>query len=161
MAQIGCFVPCDDAVLPIRDAIFTRVGAGDDQRRGVSTFMAEMLDTASFFHVKGFFVLSCFVNAFFQGASHASLAIIDELGRGTSTCDGLGLAWSISYHLMERIRCPTLFATHFHELTRLQHNVGVKNLHAETKINATGSLKMTFQVNVKRMNHDCPFCLDL
>jgi DNA mismatch repair protein MutS len=103
MAQAGSFIPAKDAQIGLVDRIFTRVGASDELIRGQSTFMIEMTETANIIN----------------NATERSLVILDEVGRGTSTYDGLALAWAITEHIANKIKCRTLFATHYHELTEL------------------------------------------
>jgi DNA mismatch repair protein MutS len=118
MAQIGSFVPASSAEIGLVDRIFTRVGANDDLSRGQSTFMVEMNETANI------------VN----NATERSLVILDEIGRGTSTFDGLSIAWSVAEFLHDKIKARTLFATHYHELTKLaEERKGVANFNVAVR----------------------------
>jgi len=118
MAQMGSFVPAKAATIGIADKIFARVGASDELARGQSTFMVEMLETARILNT----------------ATSRSLIILDEIGRGTSTYDGLSLAWAIVEHLHDNIGARTFFATHYHELVDLEQSLaGVKNLNVAVK----------------------------
>jgi DNA mismatch repair protein MutS len=118
LAQIGSFVPARQATIGIADRIFARVGASDELTRGQSTFMVEMTETARILNT----------------ATARSLVILDEIGRGTSTYDGISLAWSVVEYLHEHVGCRTLFATHYHELTDLAKSLsGVKNLNVAVR----------------------------
>jgi DNA mismatch repair protein MutS len=118
MAQMGSFVPAREATIGIADRIFARVGASDELSRGQSTFMVEMTETARILNT----------------ATARSLVILDEIGRGTSTYDGISLAWAIVEHLHDNLGCRTLFATHYHELTDLAQTLpGVRNLNVAVK----------------------------
>jgi DNA mismatch repair protein MutS len=118
MAQIGSFVPASSAEIGLVDRVFTRVGASDDLSRGQSTFMVEMNETANI------------VN----NASERGLVILDEIGRGTSTFDGLSIAWSVAEFLHDKIKSRTLFATHYHELTKLAtERKGVANFNVAVR----------------------------
>ncbi|MBU1248576.1 MAG: DNA mismatch repair protein MutS, partial [Proteobacteria bacterium] len=120
MAQIGSFVPARSATISLVDRIFTRIGAREDISAGQSTFMVEMMETARILRL----------------ATHRSLVILDEIGRGTSTFDGLALAWAVVEELSRRARggIRTLFATHYHELTSLEGRIeGLRNLNIAVK----------------------------
>ena len=120
MAQTGSFVPASAATIGVCDRVFTRVGASDNLVRGQSTFMVEMSETSAILHT----------------ATRRSLVLLDEIGRGTSTYDGVSIAWAVSEHLHERVGCKTIFATHYHELVQLadelvavrNYNVGVREV---------------------------------
>jgi len=109
---MGSFVPASRARIGIADRVFTRVGASDNLVRGQSTFMVEMSETSAILHT----------------ATRRSLVLLDEIGRGTSTYDGVSIAWAVSEHLHDRVGCKTVFATHYHELTQLADElVSVRN----------------------------------
>jgi DNA mismatch repair protein MutS len=118
LAQMGSFIPAESALMPLVDRVFTRIGAADNLARGRSTFMVEMTETAVILNT----------------ATARSLIVLDEIGRGTSTYDGLALAWAVVEHIHRHIRAKTLFATHYHELTELAGQLdGVRNLHVSVK----------------------------
>jgi len=118
LGQIGSFVPAEEAVLPIFDRIYTRIGAADDIAGGRSTFMVEMEELAQIL----------------QGATARSLVLLDEIGRGTSTYDGLSLAWAASEYLHDRVKALTLFATHYFELTALPETLpAARNYHVAAR----------------------------
>ena len=120
MAQLGSFVPAKTANISVCDRIFTRIGASDDLAGGKSTFMVEMWE----------------VSNILKNATSKSLVLLDEVGRGTSTYDGLSIAWSVIEHISndENLKCNTLFATHYHELTKLEGEIeGVKNYSVAVK----------------------------
>ncbi|MEA2735329.1 MAG: mismatch repair protein MutS, partial [Humisphaera sp.] len=118
LAQIGSYVPAKSATIGLVDRLFTRIGASDELHSGQSTFMVEMTETANILN----------------NASDRSLVILDEIGRGTSTLDGLSLAWAIAEHIASEVHCRTLFATHYHELTDLATRFrGVKNLNVAVR----------------------------
>lgn len=112
MAHVGSFVPASKAEISLTDRIFTRIGASDDLNSGQSTFMVEMVDVANIIN----------------NATASSLVLLDEVGRGTSTYDGMSIAWAVLEHISQKIKCKTLFSTHYHEITALEGKLeGVKN----------------------------------
>eukprot|EP01080_Neovahlkampfia_damariscottae_P005493 gene5493-9310_t len=146
LAQIGCFVPCEKAIVSVRDGILSRIGANDSQMRGMSTFYLEMHETASIL----------------QNATEHSFVIVDELGRGTSTYDGFGLAIEIADELATNKKCFGLFATHFHEIAKLEeddNSIGNKHVCVqETEDRLTmlykveeGDEKRSFGINVAKI----------
>ena len=146
MAQIGCFVPAEEATLPIFDKIFTRIGASDDLVSGESTFMVEMMEASRAI----------------KHATRNSLILFDELGRGTATFDGMSLAQAILEYVANKIKCKTLFSTHYHELTDMEKNIpNLKNKHVsavEENGNITflhkvkdGSVDKSYGINVAKL----------
>ena len=146
MAQMGSFVPAAAAHIGVVDRLFSRVGAADDLARGRSTFMVEMVETAGILNLAG----------------PRSLVILDEIGRGTATYDGLSLAWAVVEHLHEVNRCRALFATHFHELTALAaklprlacHTLRVKEWRGEVVFLhevAAGTADRSYGIHVARL----------
>jgi len=118
MGQVGAFVPCESALIGICDRIFTRVGAHDHLQKGLSTFMVEMVETAKIL----------------REATPRSFILLDEIGRGTSTFDGLSIAWAVAEDIHDRLKARTLFATHYHELCDLaEQRRGIKNAHMAVK----------------------------
>ena len=118
MAQLGSFVPADAARIGVIDRLFTRVGASDNLAQGQSTFMVEMSETSAILH----------------NATDASLVLLDEIGRGTSTYDGVAIAWAVTEHLHDRVGCKTMFATHYHELMQLPERLAhARNLNVAVR----------------------------
>ncbi|CAK1226130.1 DNA mismatch repair protein MutS [Fructobacillus tropaeoli] len=131
LAQMGAFVPADEAILPIFDQIFTRIGANDDLVNGRSTFMVEMAEA----------------NLALQGATSQSLILFDELGRGTATYDGMALAQAIIEYLDQNLHATTIFATHYHELTALAaSHPAIQNVHVGAQLTDDGTLHFLHQV---------------
>lgn len=146
MAQMGCYVAARQAKLPITDRIFTRIGASDNLARGRSTFLVEMSEVAGILN----------------HATPSSLVLLDEVGRGTATFDGLSIAWAVVEHLQKQTRARTLFATHYHELTELAELLpAVKNVHVSVKETPTeiiflrkvepGSANKSYGIEVARL----------
>jgi len=143
LAQMGCPVPAAEARLPLLDRIYTRIGASDNLARGRSTFLSEMIETASILNT----------------ATPRSLVLLDEVGRGTATFDGLAIAWAVVEHLHAQVRAKTLFATHYHELTELADLLpGVKNVHVAVK--ETGS-EIVFLHRVEPGSADKSYGIDV
>ena len=146
MSQIGCFVPADSADISIVDRIFTRIGATDDLSQGQSTFMVEMNEVANILN----------------NATKNSLIVLDEIGRGTSTYDGLSIAWAVTEYISNKsnVGAKTLFATHYHELTELENKLdGVKNYKVAVKENDSGSI--TFLRTIVRGQADRSYGIEV
>jgi len=148
LAQVGCFVPAKKARLPLIDALFTRMGASDDILEGQSTFMIEMIEA----------------NTALQNATKNSIVFFDEIGRGTSTFDGMALAQAMVEYIATIIQCKTIFSTHYHELTQLEHSLPqIRNMHVEVYEENNevtflyrvkhGRADRSYGVNVARLAH--------
>ena len=143
MAQSGSFVPARNAVLPLVDRIFTRIGASDNLALGRSTFMVEMTETAQILNL----------------ATERSLILLDEIGRGTATYDGLAIAWAVVEYILAKVRAKTLFATHYHELTALPSScAGIFNLHVSAR--QTGD-RLVFLRRVRPGNADRSYGIEV
>lgn len=131
LAQVGSFIPASSAEISIVDAVYTRIGSGDNLAKGLSTFMVEMLEVANILN----------------NATEKSLIVLDEVGRGTSTYDGIAIAWSVSEYIAKNIKAKTLFSTHYHELTQLEKELsGVKNFYLSIKEEKDGEIKFLYKV---------------
>ena len=148
MAQLGCFVPARKVEMPIFDQIFTRIGASDDIMSGQSTFMVEMMEA----------------NHALQNATENSLILFDEIGRGTSTYDGMALAQAMIEYIVHNIKAKTLFSTHYHELTEMaEQNTSIRNVHVDVheedeKVTflyrvVDGKADKSYGINVARLAH--------
>ncbi|WP_297886997.1 DNA mismatch repair protein MutS [Sulfurihydrogenibium sp.] len=131
LAQTGSFIPASSAEISIVDAVYTRIGSGDNLAKGLSTFMVEMLEVANILN----------------NATENSLIVLDEVGRGTSTYDGIAIAWSVSEYIAKNIKAKTLFSTHYHELTQLEKEInGLKNFYLAIKEEENGEIKFLYKV---------------
>lgn len=131
LAHIGCFVPCEKAIIPLIDQIFTRMGAGDNPLKGISTFMNEMIEVSS--------MLNC--------ATENSLLLVDEIGRGTSSDNGIGLSYGILKYISNKLKCFCLFATHFFELTKMSSDFKyIKNFSTQHTLVETGEIHMEYKI---------------
>jgi len=131
LAHIGCFVPCEEAIIPLTDQIFTRMGAGDNPLKGISTFMNEMIE----------------VSSMLNSATKNSLLLIDEIGRGTSSDNGIGLSFGILKYISEKLNCNCLFATHFFELTKMISKFkNIKNYTTQHSILENGEIQMEYRI---------------
>ncbi|MFN3786960.1 MAG: DNA mismatch repair protein MutS [Sulfurihydrogenibium azorense] len=131
LSQVGSFIPASSAQISVVDAVYTRIGSGDNLAKGLSTFMVEMLEVANILN----------------NATKNSLIVLDEVGRGTSTYDGIAIAWAVSEYIAKNIKAKTLFSTHYHELTQLESQLrGVKNFYLSIKEDQNGEIRFLYKV---------------